>query len=91
MGEDLEEFLVKVKPVKLLINLRRETTPNYASELSNQIDATYSHTVKVLQRMEKLGLVENRKEGRKKIIDLTDKGDRIAEKCSALIKTISKE
>lgn len=87
--KELEDLLVNVKPVKLLVNLRRETTPNYASELSNQIDATYSHTVKVLQRMEKLGLIEHRKEGRKKIIELTDKGDRIAEKCSELLQVIS--
>lgn len=89
MGEELEELLINVKPVKLLVNLRRETTPNYASELSNQIDATYSHTVKVLQRMENLGLVEYKKEGRKKIVELTDDGSRIAEKCSELLKAIS--
>lgn len=90
MSEELEKLLIKSKPIKLLVNLRRETTPNYASELSNQINATYSHTVKVLSRMEDLELVRHKKKGRKKIIELTDHGAEIAEKSSELLKAIKK-
>lgn len=88
MGEDIEEFLLNTKPARLLVSLRQQTTDNYASSLSTQVDATYSHTVKVLQRLESFGLVEFRKEGRKKVASLTSKGEDIAEAVDTLLRKL---
>lgn len=79
MGEELEEFFLNRKPVEILVSLRQQTSDNYASEISRQIDATYSHTVKVLKRMKESGLVRFRKKGRKKEVLLTEKGEELSE------------
>lgn len=89
MGEsDLEEFFLNTKPVKLLVRLRQRTSENYASALSKQIDATYSHTVKVLQQMKEFGLVEFNRKGRKKEVDLTEEGEKLAELFHRLIRKL---
>ena len=79
MGEeDLEEFFLNTKPVRILVRLRQRTSDNYASSLATQVDATYSHTVKVLQRMRSFGLVDFQKKGRKKEVSLTSRGEDLA-------------
>ncbi|MFB6241304.1 MAG: hypothetical protein ABEJ36_00695 [Candidatus Nanosalina sp.] len=85
MGEDLESFFVNVKPVRILVNLNSGFTDNYASALSSEVDATYSHTVRILHQLEDFGLVESSKEGRKKVIELTSEGEEVAKKCGDLL------
>ncbi len=62
----------------MLIQLKNASSPVYASVLAKQVDCTYSHVVKILQEMQKSGLVEFKKEGRLKILELTNKGRNIA-------------
>jgi predicted transcriptional regulator len=88
MGDELEEFFLNRKPVQIMVNLRRQTSDNYASAVSRQVDATYSHTIKVLQQMKEHGLVEFEKKGRKKVIQLTSRGEQIAEKLSDLLQEL---
>ncbi len=76
--EEIEKLFLKNKPVKIIVKIRMQRDENYALQLSKEVDATYSHTVKVLQNMEEHGLVKFNREGRKKIVELTDDGDRIA-------------
>lgn len=83
--EGLEEFFLHKKPVDLMVKLHGKSRNCYASALSSDIDATYSHTVKILQRMEEHDLVEFEKEGRKKTIELTQKGRSIAKKLRRLL------
>jgi len=52
----------------------------YAADLAKKIDATYSHTVKILQRMENHELIEFEERGRKKYIHLTDIGEKVSTK-----------
>jgi DNA-binding MarR family transcriptional regulator len=85
VSEPLRELFVREKPVRLLIEINNPRTENYASELSKSVDCTYSHAVRVIQRMEKNGLVETEEKGRKKNIFLTDKGTRIAKRLSDLL------
>lgn len=85
MSEPLRELFVREKPVRILIELNNPRTENYASELSKSVDCTYSHAVRVIQRLEKNGLVETQEQGRKKNIFLTDKGKRVAKKLSELL------
>lgn len=67
------------KPAMMLINLRNAKGEVYASNLAKQIDCTYSHVVKILQQMEKSGLVNFNKQGRLKLLSLTKKGMEVAD------------
>ncbi|HLC85583.1 MAG TPA: winged helix DNA-binding protein, partial [Candidatus Nanoarchaeia archaeon] len=56
----------------------------YASSLAKQIDCTYSHVVKILQELEKEGLVNFDKQGRLKLLTLTKKGTDVADHISRI-------
>jgi len=66
------------KPAMMLINLRNAKGSMYASSLAKSIDCTYSHVVKILQQMEKAGLVNFEKQGRLKLLALTKTGIDVA-------------
>lgn len=67
------------KPAMMLVSLRNTKSGVYASSLAKSIDCTYSHVVKILQEMEKAGLVNFEKQGRLKLLTLTKKGSDVAE------------
>ena len=67
------------KPAMMLVNLKNSKDGAYASSLAKQIDCTYSHVVKILQEMERAGLVTFQKQGRLKMLTLTKNGQEIAE------------
>ena len=79
--EDKELFntLFREKPAMMLVNLKNAKSEIYASSLAKQVDCTYSHVVKILQEMEKNGVINFQKTGRLKILTLTKKGQEIAE------------
>lgn len=62
------------KPAMMLVTLLNKNNNIYASNLAKVVDCTYSHVVKILQEMEKAGLVEFKKQGRLKVLALTKKG-----------------
>lgn len=78
MKDNLDIFFRR-KPALMLIALKRLAKVRYGSLLAKEIDCTYSHAVKILQNLEKLGLVQFEKKGRIKLIKLTRKGEDIAE------------
>jgi len=63
----------------MLIQLKKHQKPRYASLLSKEVDCTYSHTVRILQELEKRGIIEFDKKGRLKLIKLTKTGKKIAD------------
>ena len=67
------------KPALMLLELYNAKSEIYASSLAKEIDCTYSHVVKILQQMEKSGLVNFNKTGRLKLLSLTKRGTEIAE------------
>ena len=67
------------KPAMMLVNLKNAKNQMYASTLAKSIDCTYSHVVKILQKMEILGLVKFEKHGRLKFLTLTKKGSDLAD------------
>jgi DNA-binding MarR family transcriptional regulator len=81
VGEEKEIFEVffRKKPANILVALRKNTKSRYGSILAKEVDCTYSHAVKILQEMEKARLVEFVKQGRIKMIRLTENGNKIAE------------
>ena len=75
---ELYQFFLRHKPVKLLTNLAKDSKVRYASALAKEVDCTYSHTVRILNILEKNGVVEFDKKGRLKTIKLTPAGKEIA-------------
>ena len=63
----------------ILISLRKTSRVRYGSLLAKEVDCTYSHAVKILQSLEKLGLVAFEKKGRIKLIKLTNRGQEVAD------------
>lgn len=75
---ELYHFFLRHKPVKLLVNLAKDAKVRYASALAKEVDCTYSHTVRILNILEKNGIVEFDRKGRLKTIKLTPAGKEIA-------------
>ncbi len=89
MVKDKEIFDVffREKPAMMLVELKNANSQVYASVLAKQIDCTYSHVVKILQEMQKADLINFKKEGRLKLLELTKKGTDVARNIES-IKTI---
>ncbi len=76
--EKIFSVFFREKPTMMLLGLYNAKSEVYASSLAKQIDCTYSHVVKILQQMEKAGLVNFNKTGRLKLLSLTKKGEEVA-------------
>ena len=76
---ELFNIFFREKPALMLIALRNAKNQVYASSLAKQIDCTYSHVVKILQELEKEGLVSFDKQGRLKLLTLTKRGGEVAD------------
>ena len=72
------DVFFREKPALMLVELKNHNSEIYASILAKQVDCTYSHVVKILQEMEKAGLVAFKKQGRLKLLELTKKGRDVA-------------
>lgn len=77
--KDIFEVFFRRKPAMILVALKKNNRNRYGSVLAKEVDCTYSHTVKILQEMEKAKLVSFEKQGRIKTIKLTEPGNKIAE------------
>ena len=75
---DAFDTFFRKKPALMLVALNKSSRSRYGSVLAKEIDCTYSHAVKILQGMERMGLVLFEKQGRIKTIKLTKKGQDIA-------------
>ena len=85
------KIFVRDKPIELLLCLTRgNLKEKYPSMLAKDSKCTYSHTVHLLQRMEKAELVNFEKQGRLKLVTLTKKGQEIADLFDSLAKTLGK-
>ncbi len=75
--DSVENIFLRSKPVQMLTVLKGENV-KYATQVSKNVDCTYSHTVKVLEMFRKMGLVTFEKKGRVKIVKLTGDGQDLA-------------
>ena len=77
---DMVNVIFREKPANMLVEMRRSSKKEiYASNLAKEVDCTYSHVVKILQEIEKAGLIQFDKQGRLKLLSLTKKGQEIAD------------
>lgn len=81
------DVFFREKPAMMLVELKNANSQVYASVLAKQIDCTYSHVVKILQEMQKANLINFKKVGRLKLLELTKKGQEIARNIES-IKTV---
>ena len=87
MKDNFDIFFQK-KPSIILVALKRIARVRYGSILAKEVDCTYSHAVKILQSLERLGLVIFEKKGRIKLIKLTKKGAEVAENIENIRKVV---
>ena len=87
--KDNFDVFFRRKPALMLVALKKLSRARYGSILAKEVDCTYSHAVKILQTLEKLGLVNFEKKGRMKLINLTKKGTEVADSIENIKNTIS--
>lgn len=85
----LEDLFLREKPARILLALKTSKIPVYATILSKESDCTYSHTIKILNILQSMGLVEFEKKGRIKGVKLTDDGWDIAHNLEAVKKKLT--
>jgi len=78
-NKEIFNVFFREKPAMMLLGLKNAKSEVYASSLAKQIDCTYSHVVKILQEMEKSGLINFDKQGRLKLLTLTKQGTDVAD------------
>lgn len=82
----LEELILREKPAQILLSLKTSKESIYATILSRETNCTYSHTIKILNTLERMGLVKFDKKGRIKKVTLTSDGWDISHNLEALTK-----
>lgn len=77
--ESILGFFLQDKPARIMLAIaRNKGDRTYPADISKALAATYSHIVRVIQRLEEFGLVESTREGRTKYIKLTELGQQVA-------------
>lgn len=88
--DNFVDVFMRVKPVKMLVQLNKRDKKRYASVISRDCETTYSHTCRTLQEFHKHKLIIFNKKGRLKEIDLTETGRRLAETFERALNIIEK-
>ncbi len=84
-------LFLREKPVKLLLALgSANKKAKYVSVLSKEINCTYSHTVRLLNEFNLLGLVKFTKVSRVKYIDLTEDGKDLTIQVEGTVRKLEK-
>ena len=83
-NKEIFNVFFREKPAMMLVELKNAKGEIYASSIAKVVDCTYSHVVKILQEMQKAGLLNFEKQGRLKLITLTKTGLEVAEKIDGI-------
>ena len=83
-NKEIFNVFFREKPAMMLVELKNAKSEIYASSIAKQVDCTYSHVVKILQQMQKAGLINFEKQGRLKLLTLTKTGADVAEKIDGI-------
>ncbi|MBI4020800.1 MAG: hypothetical protein HY369_01005 [Candidatus Aenigmarchaeota archaeon] len=82
----LGDLFLREKPVRIITGIKSAKGGVYATILAKEADCTYSHTIKILNVFQKLGMVSFEKKGRIKRVILTDDGWEIAQNLETVVK-----
>ncbi len=77
-NNELISLLLHEKPLRIMIGLRYSQGKTYPSMLAKFADCTYPHAVRILDILERNGIIAYKRKGRIKYVVLTDKGEEIA-------------
>ena len=83
-NKEIFNVFFREKPAMMLVEIKNAKGEVYASSIAKTIDCTYSHVVKILQEMQKAGLINFEKQGRLKLLTLTKIGQEVAEKIDGI-------
>ncbi len=95
-NKEIFNVFFREKPAMMLVEINKATKEKkenakeeirgevYASSIAKTVDCTYSHVVKILQEMQKAGLVNFEKQGRLKLLTLTKTGQEVADKIDGI-------
>ena len=83
-NKEIFNVFFREKPAMMLVELKNAKSEIYASSIAKTVDCTYSHVVKILQEMQKAGLINFEKQGRLKLLTLTKMGQEVAEKIDGI-------
>jgi len=89
-SQQLETLFLHCKPARLLISIKGVNKKRYASNLAKEVDCTYSHCVRILKDLKKLGLVTIEKKGRIKLVGLTQLGEDVAFQLENLLRSLGR-
>ena len=87
--KSMSNLILHEKPAGVILSLKA-SKGKYASVLAKETNCTYTHILKVLNQMQEFGVVRFKKEGRTKIVELTDKGLDIAHELEGLVRQLDK-
>jgi len=73
----MKDVFLRSKPCRMLVVLK-EDGAKHISEIARASSATYVHTTKLVRELEKEGIVTIEKNGKKRMVKLTDEGIKIA-------------
>ena len=83
-NKEIFNVFFREKPAMMLVELKNAKSEVYASSIAKTVDCTYSHVVKILQEMQKAGLINFEKQGRLKLLTLTKTGQEVADKIDGI-------
>ena len=83
-NKEIFNVFFREKPAMMLVELKNAKGEIYASSVAKIVDCTYSHVVKILQEMQKAGLINFEKQGRLKLLTLTKMGQEVADKIDGI-------
>ena len=80
-------FIFRKKPLEILIEIGKNEI-SYSSEISIKTNCTLAHTIRIINKLEELKIINSKKIGRKRELKLTQKGKEICEHINEVIKKI---
>ena len=83
-NKEIFNVFFREKPAMMLVEMKNAKGEVYASSIAKTVDCTYSHVVKILQEMQKAGLINFEKQGRLKLLTLTKMGQEVADKIDGI-------
>ena len=83
-NKEIFNVFFREKPAMMLVEMKNAKGEIYASSIAKTVDCTYSHVVKILQEMQKAGLINFEKQGRLKLLTLTKLGQEVADKVDGI-------
>jgi DNA-binding MarR family transcriptional regulator len=84
-------LFLREKPAKLILALKAaDKKAKYVNRIAKEIDCTYSHIIRLLDKLEVLGLVKFTKVKRVKYVELTELGKDLAIDLEGVVRKLSK-